>query len=106
MIAIYSKDLGGPLEDSSEDKPGSSLDDILNPPRHQPLSFSSKRLIHESDTPHSKSHSSSSSSSSQNKPDDEQENREGEELVISGNRQEMLEFIEEGIHGAKLQVEF
>lgn len=32
-------------------------------------------------------------------------NSDGEELIIPGNRQEMLEFIEEGIHGSRLQLE-
>lgn len=31
--------------------------------------------------------------------------REGEELVIPGNRQEMMEFIEEGASSAKVQIE-
>lgn len=32
-------------------------------------------------------------------------NREGEELITPGSRQEMLEFIEEGTHGSRLQLE-
>ncbi|XP_063976895.1 autophagy-related protein 2 homolog B [Diachasmimorpha longicaudata] len=96
VITLFPQHLGGPLEESSEEEPNSSLDEALNPPRHQPSPFSSKRVIHESDTPHTESES-------YNK--DDQERREGEELVIPGNRQEMLEFIEEGAHGSKLQIE-
>ena len=59
VITIYPKHLGGPLEDSSEGEPESSLDDTLenleNASRHEPSPFSSKRIIHESDTPHSRS---------------------------------------------------
>lgn len=58
VVTIYPTNLGGPLDDSSEGEPESSLDDTLeHPPRHQPSPFSSKRVIHESDTPHSESHS-------------------------------------------------
>lgn len=32
-------------------------------------------------------------------------NSEGEELIIPGNRQEMLEFIEEGTRGSRLQLD-
>lgn len=59
VITIFPKHLGGPLEDSSEGEPESSLDDTLenleNASRHAPSPFSSKRIIHESDTPHSRS---------------------------------------------------
>ncbi|XP_011303463.1 autophagy-related protein 2 homolog B [Fopius arisanus] len=95
VITLFPQHLGGPLEDSSEEEPNSSFDEALNPPRHQPSPFSSKRVIHESDTPHSESESFNM----------DEERREGEELVIPGNRQEMLEFIEEGTHGSKLQIE-
>ncbi|XP_012275672.1 autophagy-related protein 2 homolog B isoform X2 [Orussus abietinus] len=96
VITIYPKDLGGPLEDSSEGEPESSLDDTLDhAPRHQPSPFSSKRVVHESDTPHSKPQTDK----------DNTEHREGEELIIPGTRQEMLEFIDESTRGARLQIE-
>lgn len=58
VIVIYPKNSGGPLEESSEGEPESSLEDTLeNTPRQQPSPFSSKRVIHESDTPHSKTRS-------------------------------------------------
>ncbi|XP_034941345.1 autophagy-related protein 2 homolog B [Chelonus insularis] len=98
FLTIYPQHLGGPLEDSSEEEPSSSLDESLGQPlRHQPSPFSSKRVIHESDTPHSESQSYN------NKEDHEP--REGEELVIPGNRQEMLEFIEEGTRGSRFQID-
>ncbi|XP_008558251.1 autophagy-related protein 2 homolog B [Microplitis demolitor] len=98
VFTIYPQHLGGPLEDSSEEEPGSSLDEPLGqPPRHQPSPFSSKRVIHESDTPHSESQSHTNK--------DDHEHREGEELVIPGNRQEMLEFMEEGTHGSRVQID-
>lgn len=57
VVVIYPKHSGGPLEESSEGEPESSLEDTLeNTPRQQPSPFSSKRIIHESDTPHSKAH--------------------------------------------------
>ena len=95
-ISIFPSNVGGPLEDSSEGDPDSSLDDTLErPPTHQPSPFSSKRVIHESDTPHSDAHTSPAK--------DDTEHREGEELVIPGNRQEMQEFIDEGT--GKVQVD-
>ncbi|KAK0093179.1 hypothetical protein PV326_014144 [Microctonus aethiopoides] len=98
VLTIYPQHLGGPLEDSSEEEPVSSLDESLSQaPRHQPSPFSSKRVIHESDTPHSESQ--------QYNNKDDHEHREGEELIIPGNRQEMLEFMEEGIRGARIQIE-
>lgn len=55
VITIYPQRLSGQLEDSSEGEPDSSLDETLeNAPKHQPSPFSSKRVIHESDTPHSR----------------------------------------------------
>ncbi|XP_015584958.1 autophagy-related protein 2 homolog B [Cephus cinctus] len=98
VVTVYPKHMGGPLEDSSEGEPESSLDDTLEKtPRHQPSPFSSKRVVHESDTPHSKPHGQGDK--------DGTEHREGEELIIPGNRQEMMEFIEEGTRGARIQLE-
>lgn len=58
VITIYPQRLNDQLEDSSEGEPDSSFDETLeNAPKHQPSPFSSKRIIHESDTPHSKPHS-------------------------------------------------
>lgn len=55
-ITIFPFHIGGLLEDSSEGELDSSFDDTLeNAPFHQPSPFSSKKVIHESDTPHSKS---------------------------------------------------
>nr|XP_050867799.1 autophagy-related protein 2 homolog A isoform X1 [Vespula vulgaris] len=98
VITIYPIHSGGQLEDSSEGEPDSSLDDTLeNAPRYQPSPFSSKKVIHESDTPHSKPHGQGDK--------DDSEQKEGEELIIPGSRQEMLEFIEEGTRGSRVQVE-
>lgn len=55
VITVYPKHLGGPLEDSSEGEQEPSLDDTLESTmKNQPSPFSSKRVVHESDTPHSK----------------------------------------------------
>ncbi|XP_076234909.1 autophagy-related 2 [Calliopsis andreniformis] len=98
VITIYPQRLSGQLEDSSEGEPDSSLDETLeNAPKHQPSPFSSKRVIHESDTPHSRPHSQGDK--------DESEQREGEELIIPGSREEMLEFMDEGIRGSRIQLE-
>lgn len=101
VITIFPKHLGGPLEDSSEGEPESSLDDTLenleNASRHAPSPFSSKRIIHESDTPHSRSQAQGERN--------ENDNRDGEELIIPGSRQEMLEFMEEGARGSRIQLE-
>ncbi|XP_015509682.1 autophagy-related protein 2 homolog B [Neodiprion lecontei] len=99
VISVYPKHLGGLLEDSSEGEQEPSLDDTLeNTIKHQPSPFSSKRVVHESDTPHSKPQAHSDKNTS---PD----HREGEELVIPGNRQEMLDFIEDGTRGSRIQLE-
>ncbi|KOC64737.1 Autophagy-related protein 2 like protein B [Habropoda laboriosa] len=98
VITIYPQRLSGQLEDSSEEEPDSSLDETLeNAPKHQPSPFSSKRVIHESDTPHSRPHAQG------DKNDSEQ--REGEELIIPGSREEMQEFMDEGIHSSRIQLE-
>ncbi|KAF7991887.1 hypothetical protein HCN44_010688 [Aphidius gifuensis] len=104
-IVIYPQHFGGPLEDSSEDEPGSSLDDTLNNPRHQPSPFSSKRVIHESDTPHCETQSQTNNKNKQNTSNEQEHHREGEELVIPGNRQEMTEFIDDSTHSAKIQID-
>ncbi|CAB0044181.1 unnamed protein product, partial [Trichogramma brassicae] len=98
VVSIFPQHVGGPLEDSSEGELDSSLDDTLeNAPRHQPSPFSSKKVIHESDTPHSRP---------QNQHDkDSSEQKESEELIIPGNRQEMNEFIEEGTRNVRIQLE-
>ncbi|XP_066590734.1 autophagy-related protein 2 homolog B isoform X2 [Prorops nasuta] len=98
VITIYPPHLGGPLEDSSEGELDSSLDDSMdNAPKHQPSPFSSKRVIHESDTPHS--------SPSTQGDNEDSDIKEGEELIIPGNRQEMNEFMEEGTRGTRVQLE-
>ncbi|EFN86545.1 Autophagy-related protein 2-like protein A [Harpegnathos saltator] len=96
VITMYPRRLGAQLEDSSEGEPDSSLDESLEKtPKHEPSPFSSKRVIRESDTPHSRSHEQT----------EKYEQSEGEELIIPGNRQEMLEFIEEGTRGSRLQLD-
>ncbi|XP_053986087.1 autophagy-related protein 2 homolog B isoform X1 [Hylaeus volcanicus] len=94
VITIYSQRSSGQLEDSSEGEPDSSLDEALDSaPKHQPSPFSSKRVIHESDTPHSQGDK------------DDSEQREGEELIIPGSREEMLEFMDEGTRSSRIQLE-
>ncbi|KAG7200135.1 hypothetical protein KM043_000574 [Ampulex compressa] len=99
VMTVYPHRSAGQLEDSSEGEPDSSLDETLeNAPKHEPSPFSSKRVIHESDTPHSKPHLHGNK-------DDSSDQREGEELIIPGNRQEMLEFMEESTRGSRIQLE-
>ncbi|CAK9813594.1 Autophagy-related protein 2 homolog B [Anthophora quadrimaculata] len=98
VITIYPQRLSGQLEDSSEEEPDSSFDETLeNTLKHQPSPFSSKRVIHESDTPHSRPHAQGEKNDS--------EQRGGEELIIPGSREEMLEFMDEGIHSSRIQLE-
>ncbi|XP_031843330.1 autophagy-related 2 [Nomia melanderi] len=100
VITIYPQRLSGQLEDSSDGESDSSLDETLgNAPKHQPSPFSSKRVIHESDTPHSSSRPHGPIDR------DDLEQREGEELIIPGSREEMLEFMDEGIRGSRIQLE-
>ena len=59
VITIFPQHLGGPLEDSSDGEPDSSLDDTLeNTPRQAPSPFSARKVIHESKVPHSRSQNS------------------------------------------------
>ncbi|XP_076166580.1 autophagy-related 2 isoform X3 [Ptiloglossa arizonensis] len=95
VITIYPQRMSGQLEDSSEGEPDSSLDEALkNTLKHQPSPFSSKRVIHESDTFHI-----------QSDKDDSEQSREGEELIIPGSREEMLEFMDDGTRGSRIQLE-
>ncbi|XP_043255081.1 autophagy-related protein 2 homolog A [Colletes gigas] len=94
VITIYPQRLSGQLEDSSEGEPDSSLDEALESvPKHQPSPFSSKRVIHKSDTPHAQGDK------------DDSEQREGEELIMPGSRVEMLEFMDESTRGSRIQLE-
>ncbi|XP_070517195.1 autophagy-related protein 2 homolog B isoform X2 [Cardiocondyla obscurior] len=99
VIIVYPERFGAPLEDSSEEEIENDkriLDDTLEKtPKHAPSPFTSRRIMRESDTLHSKSHEHGQKN----------EQSDGEELIIPGNRQEMLEFMEEGIHGSRLQLE-
>ncbi|XP_043525615.1 autophagy-related protein 2 homolog B isoform X2 [Frieseomelitta varia] len=98
VITIYPERLSDQLEDSSEGELDSSFDETLeNTPKHQPSPFSSKRVIHESDTPHSKPPTQGDK--------DDSEQREGEELIIPGNREEMFEFMDEGTRSSRIQLE-
>ncbi|XP_012057436.1 PREDICTED: autophagy-related protein 2 homolog B [Atta cephalotes] len=103
VIIMYPERLGAPLEDSSEEEIENDkriLDDTLEKtPKHAPSPFTSRRIMRESDTLHSKSHNQN------NEHGQKYEQSDGEELIIPGNRQEMLEFIDEGIHGSRLQLE-
>lgn len=60
MIIVYPERLGAPLEDSSEEEIENDkriLDDTLEKtPKHAPSPFTSRRIMRESDTLHSKSH--------------------------------------------------
>nr|XP_012226127.1 PREDICTED: autophagy-related protein 2 homolog B isoform X1 [Linepithema humile] len=99
VVIVYPERLSAPLEDSSDEEPENDkriLDDNLEKtPKHAPSPFTSRRIMRESDTLHSRSHEHG----------EKNEQSDGEELIIPGNRQEMLEFIEEGIHGSRLQLE-
>ncbi|XP_072742677.1 autophagy-related protein 2 homolog B [Anoplolepis gracilipes] len=99
VVIVYPERLAAPLEDSSEEEPENDkriLDDTLEKTmKHAPSPFTSRRIMRESDTLHSRSHEHG----------EKNEQGDGEELIIPGNRQEMLEFIEEGIHGSRLQLE-
>ena len=60
VIIMYPERLGAPLEDSSEEEIENDkriLDDTLEKtPKHAPSPFTSRRIMRESDTLHSKSH--------------------------------------------------
>lgn len=60
VITVYPERFGAPLEDSSEEEIESDkriLDDTLEKtPKHAPSPFTSRRIMRESDTLHSKSH--------------------------------------------------
>jgi len=60
VVIVYPERLGAPLEDSSEEDIENDkriLDDTLEKtPKHAPSPFTSRRIMRESDTLHSKSH--------------------------------------------------
>uniref|UniRef100_A0A1B6D799 Autophagy-related protein 2 n=1 Tax=Clastoptera arizonana TaxID=38151 RepID=A0A1B6D799_9HEMI len=60
---------------------------IMDTPRNEPSPFSSKKVVHESDTPHTAE-------------------CEGEELIIPGDKQEMTEFIDAASKNARLHISF
>ena len=98
VLTIFPQHIGGPFEDNSDGELESSIDDPLeNTPKHQPSPFSSKRVIHESDTPHSRPSNEGGK--------EHLDQKEGEELIIPGSRQEMTEFIEEASHFSRIQLE-
>ncbi|XP_011343662.1 autophagy-related protein 2 homolog B isoform X2 [Ooceraea biroi] len=99
VVTIYPERLSAPLEDSSEEEAENdkrTLDESLEKtPKHAPSPFTSRRIMRESDTLHSRSR----------EPGEKSEQSDGEELIIPGSRQEMMEFMEEGIHGSRVQLE-
>lgn len=60
VVIVYPERLSAPLEDSSEEEPENDkriLDDNLEKtPKHAPSPFTSRRIMRESDTLHSRSH--------------------------------------------------
>ncbi|XP_058807955.1 autophagy-related protein 2 homolog B isoform X2 [Phymastichus coffea] len=117
VLTIYPLQLGqGPLEDSSEGEielettaaaattAANEEHSFEQPIRHQPSPFSSKRVIHESDTPHPKHAGESRMPPPQPHPTNT-EDKESGEFVLPGNRQEMTEFIEEATQSARVQLE-
>ncbi|XP_020295971.1 autophagy-related protein 2 homolog B isoform X2 [Pseudomyrmex gracilis] len=99
VVTVYPERLGAQLEDSSEEESDNDkriLDDSLEKtPKHEPSPFTSRRIMRESDTFHSKLYEHG----------EKNEQSDGEELIIPGNRQEMLEFIEAALHGSRVQLE-
>lgn len=68
----------------------SSIDLLSNAAFKEPSPFSSKRVVHESDTPHGKATC---------------QTQEGEELIIPGNQKEMNDFINYATRSSQLQFE-
>ncbi|XP_066992632.2 autophagy-related protein 2 homolog A [Anabrus simplex] len=97
VIQVYPESSHGDLDDMPENEPEdalpqSSLEPLENSAFKEPSPFSSKKVIHESDTPHGKSSV-------------HQTDGEGEELVIPGDKQEMAEFIEYASRNCHVQLE-
>ncbi|XP_014205961.1 autophagy-related protein 2 homolog B [Copidosoma floridanum] len=96
VVTLFPQQYGAPLEDSSEGEPESMEDSMEHQLKYQPSPFSSKKIIHESDTPHSKR---------TYEKKDGAEVREGEEVITPGNKAEMNEFIEEGTRSSRIRLE-
>ncbi|KAE8748880.1 hypothetical protein FOCC_FOCC004474 [Frankliniella occidentalis] len=95
VVRCYPTQVPGDLDDSPPVLPEesisySSIDLLKNAGYKEPSPFSSKRVVHESDTPHGKASCPA---------------QEGEELVIPGNQKEIKDFIRYATQSSQLQFE-
>ncbi|XP_069689778.1 autophagy-related protein 2 homolog B isoform X2 [Periplaneta americana] len=96
VIQVYPASSQGDLDETGEvecdDKiPQTSIETLESSGHKDPSPFSSKKVIHESDTPHGKTSN--------------QTTQEGEELMIPGDKQEMAEFIDYASRNSRIQLE-
>ncbi|XP_021929227.1 autophagy-related protein 2 homolog B-like isoform X2 [Zootermopsis nevadensis] len=94
VIQVYPESNRGDLDDigemeGEESMPQNSIETLESSGQKEPSPFSSKKVIHESDTPHGRSNQSA----------------EGEELMIPGDKQEMTEFIDYASRNSRIQLE-
>lgn len=95
VLRCYPSQVLGDLEDLPTVHPEesisySSMDLLKNAAYKDPSPFSSKRVVHESDTPHGKASCPT---------------QEGEELIIPGNQKEINDFIRFATQSSQLQFE-
>ncbi|XP_049811820.1 autophagy-related protein 2 homolog A [Schistocerca nitens] len=97
VIAVYPVNSPGDLDDIGENEvledsmPHSTFEPLEKATSKEPSPFSSKKVIHESDTPHGRSVNHAEG--------------DGEELVIPGDKHEMAEFIEHASRNCRVQLE-
>ncbi|GFG37838.1 hypothetical protein Cfor_03151 [Coptotermes formosanus] len=99
VIQVYPKSNRGDLDDigetdGEESVPPTSIETLEATGQKEPSPFSSKKVVHKSDTPHGMSNQAA-----------EGTNSEGEELLIPGDKQEMAEFIDHASRNSRIQLE-
>nr|QSV39518.1 autophagy associated protein [Locusta migratoria] len=97
VIVVYPVNNPGDLDDIGDNEvqedsmPHSTFEPLEKATSKEPSPFSSKKVIHESDTPHGRSVNHTEG--------------DGEELVIPGDKNEMTEFIEHASRNCRVQLE-
>lgn len=96
VIQVYPKSSRGDLDDigemdGEESIPPTSIETLEATGQKEPSPFSSKKVVHKSDTPHGTSNQAAEG--------------EGEELLIPGDKQEMADFIDYASRNSRIQLD-
>ncbi|KAK7872956.1 hypothetical protein R5R35_004266 [Gryllus longicercus] len=106
VVTVFPEAPAGELEDAMDQDSDegsmrhSSMDHPMDRGPPEPSPFSSKRVVHESDTPHSRAKQHSGQPESAGNA-----TAAGEELIIPGDKQEMASFMEYASQSTRLHLE-